>query len=331
MSPKSLSLSFRLPLAFHCLNNEGGSGNVMEPRRITIREAEYDGISGEMARRHVLENFVRLCGERNIPLTDACKGLAPERGKEALKAWIDDSADVRKEKDVKQFEPGHYNAATNHLLSSCALSDLGGFLIPFGMEDKIKGTLKRDSCFEFSWLITEHPAIVEFTQQVAYRADPSQNAPFTQNMRVGIYSGVFRFDLARVGVSDWAWLSPNSTASVIDDAEKQRRILALLDALEQWLLSPSGARQAGWLQHQDDLREGIFCLSNNGPAPFISPLKLDLQNQETPVMHNPAYREELERLAEKRPGRLECVRFDGLAGLAEAFDTVRARIGVGAK
>jgi CRISPR-associated protein Cst2 len=328
MNPHSLSLSFRIPLAFHCLNNEGASGNVMEPRRITIKEAEYDGISGEMVRRHVLENFVRLCVERDISLAQECRGLAPERTKQSLKVWMEANR-------LSELKPVNYNEATSFLIKSCALSDLGGYLIPMQKAvDKLEGTLKRDSCFEFGWLITENPAIVEFTQQVAYRADPKDNNPFTQNMRVGVYSGVFRFDLGRVGVSDWAWINSNSEAKAIDDSECKKRIATLLDALEQWLLSPSGARQAGWLQHQSDHRDGIFCLSGSGPAPFVSPLSLDLADghKGDPVAYNAKYRQSLKDLvierSKKRPGTLECYEFDTLAELTSAFDQIRDRIGV---
>jgi CRISPR-associated protein Cst2 len=349
MNPQSLSLSFRIPLAFHCLNNEGASGNVMEPRRITIQEAEYDGISGEMVRRHVLENFVRLCIERDIPLAPECRGLAPERTKQTLKTWMETNR-------LSELKPPNYNNATAFLIKSCALSDLGGYLIPMQKaSDKLEGTLKRDSCFEFGWLITENPAIVEFTQQVAYRADPKENNPFTQNMRVGVYSGVFRFDLRRVGVSDWAWLNENSEARAINDTERNDRIAALLDALEQWLLSPSGARQAGWLQHQSDERDGIFCLSGSGPAPFVSPLALNLrsgreedadayneedrqnnkearQRRQDPITYNSNYRQSLKDLViergKKRPGTLVCYEFDTLAQLTGAFDQIREQIGL---
>ncbi len=328
MNPQSLSLSFRMPLAFHCLNNEGASGNVMEPRRITVQEVEYDGISGEMVRRHVLENFVRLCVERDIVLTQECRGLAPERSKQTLKAWMGS-------KTISELKPLHYHDATAFLIQSCALSDLGGYLIPLQKaSDKREGTLKRDSCFEFGWLISENPAIVEFTQQVAYRADPKENNPFTQNMRVGRYSGVFRFDLGRVGLSDWAWLNKETEARVIDEAERKRRIGAMLDAVEQWLLSPSGARQAGWLQHQTGERHGIFCLSSSGPAPFVSPLSLDLNagRKGDPVAYNPDYRQSLKDLvierSKKRPGTLECFEFDSLAGLTSAFDLIREGMGL---
>jgi len=41
-------------------------------------------------------------------------------------------------------------------------------------QDKVEGTLKRDSCFEVGWLISEHPAIVDYTQHSAYDPDPKK-------------------------------------------------------------------------------------------------------------------------------------------------------------
>ena len=77
----SVSISYRLGLGFHALNNEGSDGsNLMQPRRIDVGRTTYDGISGEMVRRHILENFVRLCEMNDIPLLTASRALHPDRG-----------------------------------------------------------------------------------------------------------------------------------------------------------------------------------------------------------------------------------------------------------
>ena len=81
----SISISYRLGLGFHALNNEGSDGsNLMQPRRIDIGKVTYDGISGEMVRRHILENFVRICQEENINLSTAGEALHPDRGPSAF-------------------------------------------------------------------------------------------------------------------------------------------------------------------------------------------------------------------------------------------------------
>ncbi len=180
MSIRSIAISFRIEADFHALNNEGSGGtNVMEPRRIAIGDKEYDGISGEIVRRHILENFVRLCQQNDVPVHTRCQGLVPDRGKLNLRAWLKKNNDIswenakkqNRDVQVKRLLTDHYRRATQELVSSCALCDIGGYLIAFQDADAIndtspqhfEGTLKRDSCFEIGWLIPEHPAIVDYT------------------------------------------------------------------------------------------------------------------------------------------------------------------------
>ncbi|MCD6591015.1 MAG: DevR family CRISPR-associated autoregulator, partial [Candidatus Aenigmarchaeota archaeon] len=193
---RSLAMSFRIELAFHAANNEGAGGtNVMEPRRITVGDKEYDGISGEIIRRHILENFVKLCQQNGVPLHDRCKGLVPDRGKEPLRIWIQSNASIQPIQRGNQqqiiLKPENYPQATKELIEKCALCDVGGYLIAYEARiDKIErngnsyplnGVLKRDSCFEVGWLISEHPAIVDYTQHSAYDPDPERHNLFVQN------------------------------------------------------------------------------------------------------------------------------------------------------
>ncbi len=83
----SMSVSFRLGLGFHALNNEGADGsNLMQPRRIDVGEITYDGISGEIVRRHILENFVTNCQRKGISLLPLSAGLHPDRGPIGIRA-----------------------------------------------------------------------------------------------------------------------------------------------------------------------------------------------------------------------------------------------------
>lgn len=366
----SLSISFRIGLAFHAMNNEGSSGtNVMEPRRISLGGHNYDGISGEMVRRHVLENFVSIAKSRNLPLSSEGEGLHPDRAKDLVKKWIAENSEIqpigdtgdegndgdgtrepakegkpkpaKKGKQILKMEPKHFAAALHELLKSCAIIDVGGFLAAISKQEKVQrdgndygveGTLKRDSVFDVGWLISETPAVVEFSQHAAYRLDGQHNL-FTQNMRAAVYGGVARIDLGRIGYNDWAWLAANRNDLHLSDEQRHQRVVALLDAWEQWLLSPAGAKQAGWLQHTGQL-EGVLVLSNFGPAPFRSPIEVELRydDEGNPLAErikpNPCYRAELAALAEAKPERYCALEFDDLAGLAKAFDRARAAIGL---
>jgi CRISPR-associated autoregulator DevR family len=325
MTYKSLAMSFRIQLGFHAANNEGAGGtNVMEPRRITVGDKEYDGISGEIIRHHILENFVRLCQQHQLPLHQRCQGLVPDRCKSEVKNWMNSQSPPISKLNPEQ----HYATLTAKILSECALCDIGGYLVALqGKQDGVEGTLKRDSCFEVGWLITEHPAVVNYTQHSAYDPDPEKHNLFVQNMRNGTYGGVLRIDLDRIGSNDWWWLGDGVDRYAISDAERYKRMWVLLEAIKQWTLSPSFAKQAGWLQHPDGTLEGVIVLSSDGPAPFYSPIKFELEGGDPnrPVIKsNPQYREIIKQLKEKCGDTLRVEEFNQPSEFKEKIGQVIA-------
>jgi CRISPR-associated protein Cst2 len=325
MTYKSLAMSFRIQLGFHAANNEGAGGtNVMEPRRITVGDKEYDGISGEIIRHHILENFVRLCQQHGLPLHQRCQGLVPDRCKSEVKNWMNSQSPPISKLNPEQ----HYATLTAKILSECALCDIGGYLVALqGKQDGVEGTLKRDSCFEVGWLITEHPAVVNYTQHSAYDPDPEKHNLFVQNMRNGIYGGVLRIDLDRIGSNDWWWLGDGVDRYAISDAERYKRMWVLLEAIKQWTLSPSFAKQAGWLHHPDGTFEGVIVLSTDGPAPFYSPIKFELEGGDPnrPVIKsNPQYREIIKQLKEKCGDTLRVKEFNQPSEFKEKIGQVIA-------
>ncbi|RLI87030.1 MAG: DevR family CRISPR-associated autoregulator [Archaeoglobales archaeon] len=346
---RSLAMSFRIELAFHAANNEGSGGtNVMEPRRITVGDKEYDGISGEIIRRHILENFVKLCQQNNVPLHDRCKGLVPDRGKEPLRIWIQNNTSIQpvQRGNLQQIylKPENYPEATKELIKECALCDVGGYLIAYEARiDKIErnsnsyplnGVLKRDSCFEVGWLISEHPAIVDYTQHSAYDPDPERHNLFVQNMRVGIYGGVLRIDLDRIGRNDWWWLNPKSDSNpngfeeyALKPSDRLKRACLLLEAIKKWLLSPTFAKQTGWLQHQSGLLEGSIVLSKDGAAPFVSPIKFEIKNGNPIIKKNENYRDILGNIVNKANGHYKKYDFNSPDELIEKIDEVLKELG----
>jgi len=334
---RSLAMSYRIELDFHAANNEGAGGtNVMEPRRITVGDKEHDGISGEIIRRHILENFVKLCQRDGMPLHDRCKGLVPDRGKENLKSWMLDNKakepQPKKEGEESKLpflDPHQYPKATDYLIRDCALCDIGGYLIALEKSDGVSGVLKRDSCFEAGWLISEHPAIVDYTQHSAYDPNPEKHSLYVQNMRVGIYGGVFRIDLDRIGRNDWWWLNPKSEKNKdgfeeysIEDKDRTKRICFLIEAMKEWLISPSFAKQAGWLHHQSGLLEGSIVLSMDGASPFASTIKFELENGRPTIRKNDDYRKQLEEIIGKSENHYKKHDFDTPAELVERMSTI---------
>ena len=49
----------------------------MQPRRIDVGSVTHDGISGEIIRRHILENFVDICRNEDpkIPMMPLSEGI----------------------------------------------------------------------------------------------------------------------------------------------------------------------------------------------------------------------------------------------------------------
>ncbi len=321
---RSLAMSFRIELAFHAANNEGAGGtNVMEPRRITVGDKEYDGISGEIIRRHVLENFVKLCQQNGVPLHDRCKGLVPDRGRQDLINWA-------QSRSISRLEPEeHYPSATKHLIENCALCDVGGYLIALERGDEVQGVLKRDSCFEVSWLISEHPAIVDYTQHSAYDPDPEKHNLFVQNMRIGIYGGVLRIDLDRIGKNDWWWLNPRSNNNTngfdeyaLNSSDRLKRACLLLEAIKKWLLSPTFAKQTAWLQHQSGLLEGSIVLSKDGAAPFVSPIKFEIEDRKPVIKKNEDYRSVIQDIVSQASGYYKKYDFNTPKELIEKINKI---------
>ena len=151
----------------------------------------------------------------------------------------------------------------------------------------------------------------------------------TQNMRAAVYGGVARLDLGRIGYNDWAWLAEDGSNWHLSDDESKKRAAALVDAWEQWLLSPAGAKQAGWLQHTGQL-EGVIVLSNYGPAPFRSPIEVKLEGENQSIQRNGNFINLLEDVGSRKPDRYKVFKFEDQASLITAFDSARSDVGLGA-
>lgn len=317
MSLWSLSVSFRLGLGFHALNNEGADGsNLMQPRRIDVGEITYDGISGEIVRRHILENFVNICEEDKISTLPMSAGLHPDRGLIGIRA-------AAKKLNHDKLDATTLYPAVRQAITECAVLDVGGFLAAFGREaanDKdyvaegeyirnhcatleSASPVKRESCFDVGWLISEEPQDLTVTQHSAYRDTASLNSRYAQTMRSNVYGGVIRADLHRIGKDDH-WYLTSKDHSAIGVEEQRKRQKALIRAIINFIASPTGARMAGWAPHVF-LTEGAILLTSARTAPFISPIKVELQKRTDdtdpkPVSANVGYSKAMTAMANEK-------------------------------
>lgn len=328
----SISFAYRLGLGFHALNNEGSDGgNLMQPRRIDVGQVTYDGISGEIIRRHILENFVDVCRGQAISMLPLSEGLHPDRGMFAIRKKAKESGCQR----LTKGNPDKLYEAVRNAISGCSIIDIGGYLAPFSGKDegaeeagdgavsegkgtektkkvapeaiimndlsaiggKTEGapyTVKRDSVFDVAWLISEQLQDLTITQHSAYRPSGQQGL-FSQTMRSNIYGGVIRADLHRIGTDDYWYLQNNQQRLAITPEEQQKRQIALIAAIINFIASPTGAKTAGWAPHVF-LTEGAILLTSARTAPFASPIKVDLTNKDMPVQADTTYAKTMEDL-----------------------------------
>ncbi len=300
----SIAFSYRLGLGFHALNNEGADGsNLMQPRRIDVGNVTYDGISGEMVRHHILRNLVALCGSRGLPMLPMSEGLHPDRGPLGIRH---SARSIGHEK----LEATSLYPSVRKAIESCVILDIGGYLAAWREQptayiaekayvEKSCASVtalepvKRDSCFDVAWMISEAPQNLTITQHSAYRDTFGLNSRYAQTMRTNTYGGVIRADLHRIGTDDhWYLQDPRPERQVLTPEQRLARQTSLIQAIGDYLASPTGAKVAGWAPHCF-LIEGAVLLSRARTAPFESPIRVDLSATGSPVQPNVGYRERM--------------------------------------
>jgi len=308
----SVAFSYRLGLGFHALNNEGADGsNLMQPRRIDVGEVTYDGISGEIIRHHILENFVNICSAKSIPMLPLSAGLHPDRGPIGIRA-----AAKKLNPPVSSVSDANLFQCARKAIELCSVIDVGGYLAAWEEVDGA-GTKKpivekpyldtecvphekpqpvrRESCFDVAWLISEQPQDLTVTQHSAFRDTAAMNSRYAQTMRSNVYAGVIRADLHRIGTDDYWYLQANGKRLAVTEDEQLKRQQALLDAMINFIASPSGAKVAAWAPHLF-LAEGAIVLTSSRTAPFVSPIRVDVRAKDAPVAPNAQYIAEMEKL-----------------------------------
>ncbi len=307
----SISFAYRLGLGFHALNNEGADGsNLMQPRRIDVGNITYDGISGEIIRHHILENFVSICRADQIPMYPLSEGLHPDRGPIGIRAA------AKELKYDKLGKEGLY-ASVRKAIERCAVLDVGGYLAAWkeqggggnkkdyvAEEEYLKSNcvevgdvdpVKRESCFDVAWLISESPQDFTVTQHSAFRNTAAMNSRYAQTMRSNIYAGVIRADLHRVGTDDYWYLQEKTERLAITLEQQAKRQVALIQAIADFIASPTGAKVAAWAPHVF-LTEGVILLTSSRTAPFRSPIKVSLRDPDGPIQPDSGYVKATEEL-----------------------------------
>ena len=277
----SLSISTRLTLDMHSLNNEGGEGNQIQTRMVDIVAADgrmynVNAISGDMFKHIQAEHLYRIAKDNaNLPLCSACQ--------------VFDANRISADDEFKSQIVGQTDAqALDLLIKSCTLDDIEGNLVT--ADEKEKRSIPRKSIAEFGWAIgvpideygneqtttssyfhvkyaTERggSARAAAAEESARKANLGQ-IPFHRPASSGIYALVTNYELSRIGFND---ITQSYTLS---DEQRFARYKALLESVLYTFLQPNGAMRAAQLPHIVNI-EGVVSYSTKVlPAPMVSPL-----------------------------------------------------------
>jgi CRISPR-associated protein Cst2 len=263
----SLSISGRMTLELHSLNNEGGEGNQIMTRTVTLVDPEggihkVNAISGDMFKHIQAEHFYLLARERGLPLCAGCQTFRSDR-------ILGDSQFFRN-------LPSRDQEVIHALLQHCALDDTEGTLIAQGAR-----SIPRKSVAEFGWVVglpdkvrTESYFHVRYAQERGGKGEEAQAQPiFHRPASSGIYAAVATFELARIGFNDI------SQTYAIPEEERLRRYQAFLESVLYTFVEPNGAMRGTQNPHIVAF-EGVVTVSHAVlPAPTISPLAEDYREQ----------------------------------------------------
>lgn len=307
----SVSISARLTLDMHSLNNEGSEGNQLQTRMVDIVAADgqlynVNAISGDMLKHIQAEHFYHIAqGNPDLPLCAACQVFDANR----ISADPGYTSQIAGKGDAE---------AIDLMLQRCAMDDLEGILLT---ENR---STPRKSVAEFGWVVGVpiDEAGRELTTTNSYfhvkyaseRGDAARAAakteegrranlgqvPFHRPASSGVYAFVNHYEVSRIGYNDIA------QRYALDDGARLARYRGLLESILFSFVELNGAMRSAQLPHLVAARGVVTYSTDVVPAPTISPL-------------NPGYEQELEGIAavlnRLRPGAVQVRSFENLSSL----------------
>lgn len=305
----SLSISARVTLDMHSLNNEGGEGNQIQTRMVNIVDSNgelqnVNAISGDMYKHIQAEHLFNIVRNKSaIPLCAGCQEFNANR----INADRD-FIEWAKDKQVADAE------VIDRMLHTCSMDDIEGILITEGR------STPRKSVIEFGWVVGVPESVqTDSYFHVKYSSDNTKTSEsreaeakgsnlgqsiFHRPASSGIYALVCHVDVARIGFNDI------TQTYAISQEDRLSRARALLESVLYTFIKPNGAMRSSQAPHIVDV-EGVLTYSTGPtPAPTVSPLKRDYREHIGGVV------EQLSRVSSDTVGMS---RFDSLASLTGLF------------
>lgn len=268
----SISVSGEITLNLHSLNNEGGEGNQILTRQLTVIDKEgkphtVNGISGDMFKHIHAVYLAQHANENGLPLSEYSKALNPNR------ISADDLLNYFEQSKTKNESAADI---VRGIINTCTVCDTHGVLIT----DKVgtnKGSTNtpRKSTIEFGWTVgipgkngTEsyiHTKLVSDAGKKgsATKSNEGQNI-FHRPANHGVYAFVCNLDIYRIGFNDI------DRTYAIDDAQRTERYKAIIQSLLNSFLNPRGAMASTQKPHITDFKGVVAASYSLTPAPTVS-------------------------------------------------------------
>jgi len=266
----SISISGRITLNMHSLNNEGNEGNQVLTRQVTIidinkKPVTVTAVSGDMMKHILAEHFWKIATEQNISLSDTSKVFNANR-------IISSDLIEHKKEDLKKQD-----IAMDAVIETCALSDIAGAMITD------IGNFSRKSIVEFGWLVgipdvneTENYFHAKFVPNASTAEKDSGNLGqniFHRPANSGIYAFVGNLEILRLGYNDI------TKKYAIEDAERKLRYDALLKSVLYTFIKPNGAMRNTQNPHIVNFEGVISYSTTTCPAPSVSAINENYKNE----------------------------------------------------
>lgn len=277
----SISISGEITLNLHSLNNEGGEGNHILTRQVTIVDKEgethtVNAISGDMFKHIHAVHLAQIAKEQNLPLSKYAEALNPNRisGEELTKYSKNNIAKAN----------GTAADVITAMIDICTVCDTHGILITDRIgENRNSSNTPRKSTVEFGWTVgipnktnTEsylHTKLVTNAGSTETTGSNEGQNIFHRPANHGVYAFVCSIDVYRIGFNDISRTYP------IEDAARIGRYKALLQSLLSSFINPKGAMTSTQKPHITDFK-GVVAISNKlTPAPTISAINEDYQSE----------------------------------------------------
>ncbi|WP_020530989.1 DevR family CRISPR-associated autoregulator [Flexithrix dorotheae] len=279
----SLSISGEITLNLHSLNNEGGEGNQVITRQVTIVDENgethtVNAISGDMFKHIHVGHLINLAKEKELPLCSNCKVFNPNRlsSGEDLGTYFQDNENYTDSQVV------------GALIELCVVDDTHGVLVT-----KIGGKNKnvpRKSVVEFGWTVgipnknnTEsyvHTKLVADSTGVRGEGSNEGQNIFHRPANYGIYAFVCNVDIYRIGFNDI------SRKYNLSEIERENRYKALVQSLLNAFVNPQGAMTSTQKPHITNFNGVVAVSSRATPAPTISALNKNFAEEIKKITEN---------------------------------------------